>query len=324
MSLRRSAAGCAALAAVVVLAACGSSSSGGSSTSSAATSGSASSASAGTSNPQYSQTLATLYKGDFSQPPSSGPAAVKGKTVWYISCGQLYEACADGAKGFLAASKVLGWHTTLVDGKADPSTASAAIRQAIAAHVDGIALMSFDCASIKSALEEAKKAQMPVVESFSFDCGDPGSPGTPLFAANLKMRGMTLPQFRMEWGRARADYAIAKTDGKAKVINLAEQSQFTTKAESEGFEAELKTCSGCQLVDNVKFTFAEVPNGTFTAKVLAALRQHPEATVLSVPGDAYFALGVTQALKQSGRAGKIMVVGGEGLEIGRASCRERV
>jgi ribose transport system substrate-binding protein len=232
--------------------------------------------------------------------------------VWFISCGQLYEACAEGAAAFKDASAKLGWNTTIVDGKADPSVASAAIRQAAAAGVDGVALVAFDCPAIKAALAEAKKDKMPVVQSFSYDCGDPGIPGPPLFAASLKAKGLPLSQYRIDWGKARADYAIAKTKGTAKVISLEEQSQFTSKAANQGFDDQIATCPKCKMVDQVKWTFADVPNGTFTAKVLAALRQHPEATALSVPGDAFFSLGVSQALKQSGKAGKIMVIGGEG------------
>jgi ribose transport system substrate-binding protein len=40
------------------------------------------------------------YKGNFDPPPSTGPAAVRGKKVWYISCGQAYAACSTAANGF--------------------------------------------------------------------------------------------------------------------------------------------------------------------------------------------------------------------------------
>src|SRR5579871_1682724 len=63
------------------------------------------------------------YKGNFDPPPSTGPAAVRGKKVWYISCGQAYAACSTAANGFVEAGKELGWEVTIQDGKATPSVA---------------------------------------------------------------------------------------------------------------------------------------------------------------------------------------------------------
>ena len=83
-------------------------------------------------------TLERGYAGDYEDPPAEGPAAVKGKKVWYLSCGQAFEACVVQANAFKAAGDALGWDVTIQDGKADPTLVKAltddkCIRRAAAA-----------------------------------------------------------------------------------------------------------------------------------------------------------------------------------------------
>ncbi len=130
------------------------------------------------------------YKGDLQPPPMTGPAAVRGKKVWYISCGQAYVACVQLANGFVEAGKALGWEVTIQDGKATPNVAADIIRQAVAARIDGVAVSYFDCPGIKSALLQAKQGGMPVAALGSLDCSDPVFGGQePLFTATLNIFG---------------------------------------------------------------------------------------------------------------------------------------
>ena len=80
--------------------------------------------SAGASSPTAQQLLTQGYAGAFQPPPTTGPKAVGGKTVWFISCGQAYIACVESSDAFKAAGTALGWKVTIVDGKATPSVAA--------------------------------------------------------------------------------------------------------------------------------------------------------------------------------------------------------
>jgi ribose transport system substrate-binding protein len=285
----------------------------------AATSGCSTSASSGSTqdqfgavDAQYQKTLDVGYKGDFQPPPASGPAAVKGKNIWWISCGQAFAACSTMSTSFEEAGKALGWNVTVQDGKADPNVAQDLIRQAIASKVDGIGLATFDCPTIKGALLEAKAAQIPVVNYGSVDCNDQvyGGSGSSLFAATVKLRGSDRAlDFISAWARARAQYLIAKTNGQANVLNIAEQSQVLQKTNGDAFAEEMKTCSGCT-VTQVPFTFAQVPNPA-TQNFQTAIQAHPAANAVVEGVDAIMSLGLQTAVKQAGSS-KAIVGGGEG------------
>ncbi len=260
--------------------------------------------------------LAKGYGGDFTLPPTSGPKAVSGKKIWYISCGQLYVSCANMSTAFKAAGSTLGWNVSIQDSKADGTVASNLIQQAIAARVDGIAVVAFDCPLIKSALLAAKSASIPVATFISSDCNDPafGSDSAtqqPLFAASIKLRGSTRAvDFYDAWARARADYIVAKVGSKAGVLDISEQSQLEQKALGVAFSDRMKaTCPGCKLT-KVPFTFAQVPNPA-TQIWQTAIQAHPEATVVTSSNDSLMAIGLQSAIRQSGRSG-LVVGGGDG------------
>lgn len=263
-------------------------------------------------NPQYTATLDKGYKGDFEAPPADGPKAEKGRNVWWISCGEAYAACSTMSKEFAAAGKVLGWNVTVQDGQATPTTAATLIRSAISARVDGIGLATFDCPTIKSALLEAQAAKIPVVNFGSVDCNDVvynDSSASPLFVT-VKLRGSDRAlDFTSAWAKARAQYVIAKSNGKANVLNVAEQSQVLQKTNGDAFAEEMKTCAGCT-VTLVPFTFAQVPNPA-TQQFQTAIQAHPDATVVAEGVDAIMALGLQTAVSGSGRD-NLIVGGGEG------------
>ena len=257
--------------------------------------------------------LAAGYKGSFDPPPSSGPAAQKGKNVWYISCGQAYVACASSAVSFKEAGTALGWNVTIVDGKADPSTAANAIKQAVNGDVDGVALFTYDCPGLKSALLQAKAANMPVVNYGSLDCDDSAFGGEPLFAASVKEQDST-NQADM-WGvlgKARADYVAASVgaDG-GTVININETSQRAHQYQQIAFAKEIADkCPKCKVVD-VPFTFSQVPNPA-TAIWKSALLKNPDAKAITWDTDALMGLGLSSAIQQSRRGSDLLKIGAEG------------
>jgi ribose transport system substrate-binding protein len=258
--------------------------------------------------------LSTGYKGDFQPPPGSGPAAVRGKNVWYISCGQAYVACADSALAFKAAGKQLGWNVTIIDGKADPSTAADEIKQAVAAHIDGVALFTYDCPTVKSALLQAKVANMPVVNFGSLDCNDSAFGGqVPLFAASENEMGSSNQAGVWEGlGKARADYvaaALGSTGGT--VINIHETSQRAHQYQEIAFNQEIATaCPHCKVI-SVPFTFSQVPNPA-TSIWREALLKNPAAKVVTWDTDALMGLGLSAAIQDSGHASQMFKIGAEG------------
>jgi ribose transport system substrate-binding protein len=295
-----------ALLSALTIAACGSSSSSSSSASATSSAGTSAASASGGATPafltQAKAVLAKGYAGDYQPPPTSGPKAVKGKNVWYISCGQAYQACVVQGDGFKDAAASLGWKVSLQDGKADPTTAAAIIRQAIAAKVDGIVVAYFDCPGIKSSLLAAQAAKIPVVSLGSVDCNSPiyGGNGPALFAAAPKLMGSSDPaSYYEKWAKARADYVIATTNGKANVLSIYENSQAIQQANGKAFADEMATCTTCT-VKRVAFTFAQTPN-PFTQDIKSAILADPKATIIGNGIDALMLLGLQPAVQQSGR-----------------------
>lgn len=260
--------------------------------------------------------LAKGYAGDFSPPPSTGPNAVTGKKVWFISCGQLYVACAAMSAAFTEAGNELGWTVTVQDSKADGTVASTLLHQAIAANVDGVALVTFDCPLIKGALLAAKQAKLPVVNFGSSDCNDPAFGGAaaseqPLFTATVKLRGSARALDYFNAGTdARADYIVAKLGAKADILDVSEQSQLEQKAQGVEFGKRLKQiCPGCKST-TVPFTFSQVPNPA-TQIWQSGIQAHPTANVVTASVDSLMPIGLQSAIAQSGRK-NMLIGGGEG------------
>jgi ribose transport system substrate-binding protein len=281
--------------------------------SSTAGSGSATSGSSATGGAD-ADFLAEGYAGAFTAPPKDGPAAVKDKDVWYISCGQSYAACAGAASSFEEAGQALGWNVTIADGKADPNTAATIIKQAVAAGADGVGLFTYDCPSIKSALLEAKSAGVPVVNYGSLDCDDEAfGSEEPLFAASVNEQGSTdQAQMWKQLGEARAKYTAAKLgEAGGLVLNINETSQRAHQWQQVGFTDTIaQVCPNCEVVD-VPFTFAQVP--TRSSEIFkAAILQHPDLAAITWDTDALMGLGLSTVLEQAALSPDIPKVGAEG------------
>lgn len=307
---------------LALTAACGASSTGASSVGAAPTSGTSPTAGASPASGASADFVATAkaaveqnYIGTDRPLPSSAPKPQAGKNVWIISCLQAAEGCAVPAAGAKAAGELIGWKMTVFDGKGSPDVYAKGIRSAAAAKADGIILDVIDCVAAKQALVDAKAAGVKVFAFYSLDCDDPYIKGQPVFDASLQyINGRTYAdQTENAYSKSVADYVIAKTTGKAKIIMFTEDDILVGKHLYAGFENNLKPCTTCEVVKKVPFTLADLVGGKLQAKAAAALTQHPEANVLYAPYDSALTLGIAQAVLASGRNEQVLVTGGEGL-----------
>ncbi|MFE4757922.1 sugar ABC transporter substrate-binding protein [Streptomyces mirabilis] len=242
------------------------------------------------------------YKGKHLDLVTSGPKAVKNADVWYVSCGEAVSGCASAGAGFKQAASALKWKLTYVDGKFDPNTVSAGIEQAVAAGAKAIGINVFDCAAIKTALQKAKAAGVPVVSTWSTDCSPSLITAITSFAGTNPKRGLT------DYSTDKINWAVAATGGKAKVIDVYETDLQSTIAQETGYRQGMTACPTCSTVETVKVTVNGLPN--LQALVSAALTKHPEANVVNIPYGGLLAAGVQAAVTQSGRVGSLQVVGG--------------
>jgi ribose transport system substrate-binding protein len=248
--------------------------------------------------------------------PKSTPKWKPGERIWVISCDESITGCSIPAASLKDATKQLGWDVTIFDGHSNPAEWGNGITQAIAARADAIVLDSVDCSSVKGPLEQAKAAHVVTYGLNAIDCDEPGGGGgrglIDFVGAPKGYR--THSQFIRDWGRMKADYVIAKTNGRAKVITFSESDMLGVKFETQGVKEELAKCKTCKVVANVSFTLQDLGNGAIFKKFQTALAQHPDANSVVTLYDALVVLAVSPALRQAGRT-KMIVAGGEGDRI---------
>jgi ribose transport system substrate-binding protein len=257
--------------------------------------------------------LDAAYKGTDRTPPQSATKPTPGKKVWIISPGQIGESASIPTNAAKEAGELVGWNMTLYDSKLDVANFSLGIRQAVAAKADGIILQSIDCPLVKQALTEAREAKVKIVAYYALDCDDPSVKGQPLYdgSVNFGSQFGTYAELTRAWGAAKADWVIARTKGRAKVISFKEDELMVVKYIREGFEQELAKCKTCEIVKTVDFTLADL-GPKLQQKAQSALLQHPEANAIHVPYDSAMLLGISAALLESGRNDQLDVIAGEG------------
>jgi ribose transport system substrate-binding protein len=301
------------MASGIALSACGSGSSTKETSSTAGTGGSNASTVAGV------PSLEELYKGTEAPPPTEGPAAVKGKSVVWISCGQVAEGCAAPAAAAGEAAKDLGWNFKLLDAKLGAGGAfGAAIRQAIVLKPDAIVIVAINCNAGQQPLQEAKQAGIPVLGVLNKDCDAKLQP-IPMVPNGTSP---TTADFWTNYGAQKAAYIIHKTNGNAKVIDMWLSDALTEI--NDGFTATLKKCQGCKVVGDLPFLAPEqAPGGPLTQRFTTTLARHPDANAFTISADSpLIGSGLASKMNSMPTAKKLVSVGGEGSGYGMDLLRK--
>jgi ribose transport system substrate-binding protein len=257
------------------------------------------------------QALAAAYKGTFGAPPATGPAAVSGKSVWVVSCGQAAYSCSIPAGYAMQAVSKIGWTGHLCDGKLDPTTESTCVQQATAAGANAILLAGIDCSGLVGQLQTAKAAGLLIIDPLGFDCNDPHVGGNPVFSGNSTYAGgETLQAYMTDWGASRAAWIIGASHGTAQVIDVTLDGVLTPTYADAGFQQMMVKCSGCKVVDTVHLTLADLGSGAAQQKVATALQSNPSATYLDSPFDSAIPAFIAGSVKDSGRK-NLQIMGDE-------------
>ncbi len=256
---------------------------------------------------KYEELLDNWYEGTDVEP--SGPAveATPGKRIAYISPGESAAESADTTAQFVEAAEKLGWEVEVWDSRFDPNRYLTGVQQAVGRGVDGIATFAIDCAPMRAGLEAAKAAGIPVVALDAKECDPPLITYVPKFVGGQEW----LDFFEDQYGKAQADYAIAKTGAETKAIVLMMTDAANTIAIGEGAIKELEACDTCEIVETVEFTGVEL-GPDLQAKVEQALIAHPEANALIASYDSALTTGGLAGIRAAGRLDDLVVVGGVG------------
>jgi len=229
--------------------------------------------------------------------PETSPPVQAGKSVVLVTCSLASEGCAQPAYGAKEAAEAIGWQVQIIDGKDTADTQNAAVQQALALRPDGIITFAINPSSIQGSLDQARAQQVKVIASSAapsdlVDFSDNPS------AQTWKDRGSLL-----------ADYAIWKTEGDVKALVLHDTGFDILEGQHQAFLDRIAECSGCAILDDQNFTFADLATSVPRLAQQMA-QQHPEFNTFYIDYD-YAVPAVLQGLRSIGLDSKI-VLGSDG------------
>ncbi len=159
---------------------------------------------------------------------------------------------------------------------------------------------------------QAKQAGIHTVGVSNFDCNDPlSNTGSPVYSTYVKYSGIDGYGTTYEdWKKYNAAWIIAKTDGRAKVVNSYAPGYLVAEYQNKGFMEELKLCSGCSIVSNLGITATDQAGTAAQQKMQAAITQNPQVNAVQVGVSGWFGRFANAAIKSTGRT-SLVVVGDE-------------
>jgi ribose transport system substrate-binding protein len=254
------------------------------------------------------------FKGTSTNVDSTSRPAAKNKTIDIISAGQAADSNSVPVAGATEAAKAIGWKATVLDAGLNPSMYVTLVDQAIAAHVDGIILDAIDCDTVKGPLEQAKKDGIAVTAMYAFDCNDPQAHGgkVSLFdgITNYGAKNANLDTFTESYGADQADYIIAKSDNKAKIIAIQDPEFTVLYYTLKGFDDTIAASHGSQVIATLDITQQDILDGNIVTKIQSEVERYPQATWIKSPYTYATTVGIVPALGSNPT--HISVMGGEG------------
>jgi ribose transport system substrate-binding protein len=221
----------------VLLAAAGCGSSSNSSTSTTASSGSTTASGSGGSCQDQINKVVDQQKQEvaWGNPgPAFDASKVKGKTIYWISLNADIPFTQGVFAGFKQAAQKVGAKFVFFNGAGNASQESRGVQQAIAAHADLIMIQSIPIPQISTAVADANKAKIPVVEAFNTDAGGPPDKGT--------QAAVTYDYSAA--GRYMADDAIRISNCKVNAVTFTTSDEAVAPFGVKGIQGELaKYCS---------------------------------------------------------------------------------
>ncbi|MFD8817552.1 substrate-binding domain-containing protein, partial [Streptomyces sp. NPDC059627] len=167
--------------------------------------------------------------------PTTGPAAVSGRTVVFVAQTMTNPGVAGVADGLREAARVIGWQVRVIDGGGSPAGIQAAMSEAVALRPAGIVIGGFDPGSTSQQVAAAGAAGIPLVGWHAVAA--PGPSRRPPLFTNVTTRVEDVSGISAQW-------IIAHSGGRAGVVLFTDASVPFAKRKSELIRAKLATCAG--------------------------------------------------------------------------------
>jgi ribose transport system substrate-binding protein len=183
--------------------------------------------------------------------PKTGPKAATGKTLIYVAQTMQNGGVAGSEKGVEEAAKAIGWTVRVLDGQGTQAGMSSAVDQAVTLKADGIVIGGFDPATVKSGIDAAKAAKIPVIGWHAAATSGP-QPDLGLFS--------NVTTLRADVSKISADWVIVDAKGVGGVVVFTDKSIPFAHGKSDEIVAELKKCGSLKLLK-----YDDIPIGNDTS-----------------------------------------------------------
>ncbi|MEU7555380.1 substrate-binding domain-containing protein [Streptomyces sp. NPDC044571] len=226
--------------------------------------------------------------------PTTGPAAVPGKSVVYVAQTMTNPGVAGVAQGIREAAAAMGWQVRVIDGEGTPAGIQAALSQAVTLKPSGIAIGGFDPLLTAQQTARAEAAGIPLVGWHAVT--SPGPSSRPRLFTNITTKVA-------EVAGISADWVIAGSDGGAGVVVFTDDSIPFARNKSELIKQALAECPGVRLLatENIPIPDASQRTPQQVSSLVSRFRNRWTHSIAI--NDLYFA-DAAPALRAAGRPGE--------------------
>jgi ribose transport system substrate-binding protein len=179
----------------------------------------------------------TGYRG-----PAGGPRARHAGLVVFVAGDLTNGGIAGAGVGVQQAARAIGWRLQILDGQGTTAGQARALRAALRLKPTGIVLGGFDATAQTLALRRARTLHIPVVGWHA------GTRPGPDRHAGLYTNVSTDPA---SVARLAADYAIARSDGTARVVIFTDRRYPIAAYKADVVAAEIRRCRRCAVLEIV-------------------------------------------------------------------------
>ncbi len=179
--------------------------------------------------------------------PTSAPKPAGGMSLVYLSGDEQNDISREYGLSMKEAAAKLGWTLTVIDGKGSPSSWVSGFNQAIALKPNGIAIFA-DAKSLQDPIRTATEKGITVIGLHAASLPGP-APDLHLF--------VNIQEDPREIGKAEADWAIADSNGTARVVVITHNEYQIAETKSGATRDAIQACPGCKMLDYANFPASE-------------------------------------------------------------------
>lgn len=183
--------------------------------------------------------------------PTQGPALQAHKKIIFIASDMKNGGVLGVQEGLSEAAKTAGWSLDVLDGTGSVKDQLAALNQAIARKPDGIVIGGWNPNVAKIPLQKAVKEGIVLMAWHAVPAPGP-VPAYHIF--------YNVTSDSNEVSRMAALYAVAKSDGKAKVLIFTDSLYQIALDKANAMKDIINQCSGCKVVEFIDTPLANTSN----------------------------------------------------------------